>query len=247
MQWRYIPFQHYDPYVKTGLNRASLESVQDGGSPLFWLAGWRQGCINVGYTQTIAEQVDIDEAERQGIPIVRRQGAGGTTYLSEDGEITWGIAAPAHLFPDDLNAVYQSVCGTVADAVGRLGIEAHHEPVNDVVTENGKISGATAKKNRDVIYIGGTLLYSVDTETMFSLLTPDDDKIQDKEIEAYRDRVTSVSQESDASFEETIQALQQALLSDRDFREDGWSEEEMERAKKLAEKYSSEDWLYRDE
>jgi len=143
--WRFIPFQRYDPYIKTALNDVGISSVQGSGDPIIWLAGWGRDCINVGYTQSVPEQVDVDAADEQDVSIVRRQGAGGTTYLTRDGEITWGLIAPEEQFPDDLNAIYEQTCSTIADALARLGIDARYEPTNDVVTDNGKLSGATAR------------------------------------------------------------------------------------------------------
>ncbi len=178
--------------------------------------------------------------------LVRRQGGGGTTYLTEDGEITWGIVAPDNYFPDDVNKIYQEVCGQIAEGLEEIGIEARHEPINDIVTENGKISGATMKREDGVVYVGGTLLYKTDPEEMFTLLTPNEDKLKDKQIEEFRDRVTSVEQESDASFEEAVEALKKALLKGKDFQRDELTETENMRAEELADKYSSEDWLYRE-
>lgn len=81
---------------------------------------------------------------------------------------------------------------------------------------------------------------------MFSLLTPDKDKIKDKQIEDFRDRVSSVKKESEASFDETIEALKKGLTKSRKYSVDELKEGEIERAEELADKYSSEDWLYRE-
>lgn len=246
MKWRFIPFQHYDPYFKTGLNQATIESVRSGEDSVVFLAGWKPNCINIGYGQRIEEEVNLDEFnEREDLLIVRRQGGGGTTYLTEDGEITWSIVAPAEEYPEDVNKIYQQVCGRIAEGLSELGIDAWHEPINDIVSENGKLSGATVKKKDGVVYIGGTLLYEVDPEEMFSLLTPEEEKLEDKEIKDFRHRVSSISQDSGASFDETVDALRKALLSNKDFYETEWTEKEVSRSRELADKYSSEEWLYR--
>lgn len=247
MQWRFVPFQYYDPYVKTALNDVAISSVQGGGTPVVWLAGWDRDCINVGYTQTVAAEVDVEQVEQADVPIVRRQGAGGTTYLTRDGEITWGMVVPDDVFPDDLNAIYEQVCGTVVDAVARLGIDARYEPINDVVTDSGKISGATARKANGVVYVGGTLLYTVDPEKMFTFLTPDNDKLTDKQIDDFRDRVSAVTQESNATLDETRDALQQTFLDGKKYDESSWTEREMHNAKSLADKYRSNAWIFRNQ
>lgn len=246
--YRLLPFKRYDPYLKTGLNRALMESIRNGNDPVVFLSGWDKRCINLGYPQSFEEEVNVEEFEhREDVVLVRRQGGGGATFLTPEGEITWGIVAPEEEFPDDVNRVYQEVCGGIADALSAIGIEAEHEPVNDIVTENGKISGATMKREEGVVYIGGTLLYELNAGEMFSLLTPGEDKLKDKQIEEFRDRVTSVKKESGAGFEEAIEALKEGLLDGKKHRESDLRESELERAEELANKYSSDEWLYRDE
>lgn len=244
MSWRYIPFQRYDPYVKTGLNDVALAVVQDGRDPVVWLAGWERDCINVGRDQVVEEEVDIEAVRQEGIPIVRRQGGGGTTYLTRDGEITWHLAAPETYFADDVNQIYSAVCGTVVEALSTLGIQAEHEPVNDVVTENGKISGATLRQENGGVYVAGTLLYNVEVEEMFRFLTPSEEKLENKPVETFRERVTSVTAETDAGFNDAKNALRQAFLDGREWEEGQWSEEEIKTAERKAKKYSSDEWVF---
>lgn len=244
--WRFIPFEKYDPYFKTGLNKTLMESVRNGSEPVAFLAGWNQKCVNLGYSQKFEEEVDVEEfKKREDVVLVRRQGGGGATFLTPEGEITWGIVAPENCFPDDVNRIYSQVCSRIANSMSEIGIEAEHEPVNDVVTENGKISGATLKRKDGVTYIGGTLIYSADPEEMFSVLTPEEDKIKDKQIKDYRNRVASVSEESEADLKETRRVLEKALKKDKEFRKSKLTESETRRARELADKYSNEKWLYR--
>lgn len=244
---RFISFQRYDPYFKTGLNKALMESVKDSGEKIIFLAGWDKKCVNLGYSQSFEDEVNKEEFDkRDDVVLVRRQGGGGTTFLTPEGEITWGITALEEDYPDDVNKIYEQVCGKIADGLSRIDIDAEHEPVNDIVTEKGKISGATIKRENGVIYIGGTLIYQTNSEEMFSLLTPSEDKKKDKQIEDYRERVSSVEQESNASFEEAKNALKYTLLEGHDFETSELKKSEVERAEELAKKYSDEEWLYRE-
>lgn len=244
---RFIPFQRYDPYFKTGLNKALMESVQKSGEKIVFLAGWDKKCVNLGYSQSFEEEVNKKEFDkRDDVVLVRRQGGGGTTFLTPEGEITWGIVAPEEDYSDDINKIYERVCGKIADGLSRIGIDAEHEPVNDIVTEKGKISGATIKRENGVIYIGGTLIYQTNPEEMFSLLTPSEDKKKDKQIEDYRERISSVEEESDASFEGAKNALRDALLEGHSFETSEIKKSEVRRAEELAKKYSDEEWLYRE-
>ena len=245
--YRYIPFQKYNPYFKTGLNKALMESVRDGSDPIVFLAGWKKKCVNLGYSQSFEEEVNVDEFQgREDVVLVRRQGGGGATFLTPEGEITWGILTREEEYPDDVNKIYEMVCSRIAEGLKEIGIEAKHEPINDIVTEKGKISGATIRKEDGVIYIGGTLLFDVDVEEMFSLLTPDEDKKKDKQINEFKERVSTIKNESEALFDESARALSSALLKDKDFRESKLNISEVKRAEELANKYSGHEWLYRE-
>lgn len=245
MTWRFIPFQRYDPYMKTGLNKVAIEQVQDGRDPILWLAGWDRPCVNVGYTQRVQDEIDLETARDRDLAIVRREGAGGTTYLTPDGELTWNMVAPRDTFPAGIPDLYEHICGEIADALGLLGIDAWFEPTNDVVTANGKLSGATAKQDGDVIYVAGTLLYDVDPETMFEILTPDTDKLDDKPIDAFTDRVTTITAESDASFEDCQESLKRQLGERRALEPDRWTDDETETAREYAQTYRSDAWVFK--
>lgn len=223
-----------------------MGSVRDGNDAVVFLSGWNQKCINLGYSQSFEEEVNVEEFEsRDDVILVRRQGGGGTTFLTPEGEITWGIVAPNEEFPDDVNKVYGEICGKIAEGLKEIGIEAEHEPINDVVTENGKISGATLKREDGITYIGGTLLYDVDVEEMFSLLTPSEDKKKDKRIKEHKERISTIKKESDASFDEAVRALNEALLEGLEFEVSDLEFSEVKRAEELANKYSEDEWLYR--
>jgi len=224
-----------------------MESVRENNDSIIFLSGWDKKCVNLGYSQKFEEEVNVEEFKRNNdVVLVRRQGGGGTTFLTPKGEITWGIVAPVEEFSDDINKIYSQVCGKIAEGLKEIGIDAEHEPINDVVTEKGKISGATLKRENGVIYIGGTLLYDVDVEEMFSFLTPSEDKKKDKAIDDYRERVSTVEKETDASFQDAKDALKQALLNDRAFELSELRPQEFQRAEELANKYSSREWLYRE-
>lgn len=247
MRWRRVPFRRYDPYVKTALNQVSIERVAATGQPMVWVAGWDRKTVNIGRSQSIEEEIDPDYAQTNDICIVRRQGGGGTTYLTPDGDITWQLVAPTELLPDDPNTIYAYICGQIADQLRAHGIEAEHEPINDIRTPAGKLSGATLKEQDDVIYLAGTMLYQVDPEEMFSVLTPDEEKLEDKAADAFEDRVTAIEDEAPISYEETIDLLYHALLRSRPSETRGWTDEEQKKAEKRAEELRQDKWAYQDE
>ncbi len=244
MTWRFIPFKHYSPYVKIALNEVAVDSVRKTSRPIVWLAGWKPGCINIGYGQHIADVVNLDEARKRKIPIVRRQGGGGAMFLSEKGEISWSVVAPERFFPQNPNKIYERVCARIVNALTDLGITSWHKPINDVVTEKGKISGATIKKEAGVVYVAGTLLYAADVELMRKLLRPERDHLKRQKTPEKFKQVTCVSEFCDARFSDAVKALKDNLLKGVDYNEDTWTLKEVSQARKLSEKYKSKKWVY---
>ncbi len=242
MKWRFIPFKFYDPHLKIALNEVAMASAKK--SPIIWLAGWKPSCINIGYGQHIGDVVDLAEAKKRKIPVVRRQGGGGAMYLSEKGEISWSVVAAERFFPSNPNEIYERVCSRIVNALKDLGIKSWHKPINDVVTEKGKISGATIKKSAGVVYIGGTLLYHVDEKVMRKLLRPERDHLKREKVPETFKKVTAVSNLSKSSFRETANALKDNLLKGVDFIKSKWTKKELSLAKELAKKYKSEEWMH---
>lgn len=242
MMWRYIPFRHYNPFLKIALNEVAISSSKK--SPIVWLAGWKPSCVNIGYGQHIAEVVNLPEAKKRKLLVVRRQGGGGAMLLSENGEISWSIVAPETFFPENPNEIYERVCARIVSALKDLKINAWHKPINDVVCSEGKLSGVTIKKEAGVVYVGGTLLYSVDEKLLRAVLRPERDHLKrEKKPEMFK-QVTSVSNLCSASFDETVAALKDNLLKGVNFSEDNWSGEELSQAKLLVKKYRGKEWIY---
>ncbi len=242
MNWRFIPFKYYNPFLKIALNEVAVSSARK--SPIIWLAGWKPSCVNIGYGQHVRDVVNLAEAKKRKILVVRRQGGGGAMFLSEKGEISWSVVAPEKFFPNNLNEIYERVCGRVVNTLKDLGINSWHKPINDVITEAGKVSGATVKKENGVVYVGGTLLYSVDANLMRRLLRPERDHLKRQKVPEKFKNVACVSELSKASFAKTINALKDNLLKGVDFSVSKWTKEELLMAENLAKKYKSEDWVF---
>lgn len=239
----YISFKRYNPYFKTALNDIVIEHVRNSNKPLFWLSGWDTDCINLGRTQDIYSVVDLQKVKEKNLLIVRRQGGGGVTYLSKEGELTWGFIAPKKFFPTQVNDIYKFICSKIIDVLNELGIKAFHKPINDVITQKGKISGSTLKKSDDVIYVGGTLLLNVDKKLLNEILKPENDTLKKKKIFEKNKKITSVNDEIDISFEKIIAAFEKIFLKE-EFVEINLSKEELKKAKELSLVYGSKEWIY---
>lgn len=247
MAWRFIPFQQYDPYMKTALNDVAISTVQGTGQPIIWLAGWDRDCITVGQDQRVADTVNQEAVEDQDLPVARRQDTGRAMYLTEQGQVTWNAILPADDDMEDeneLDDIYREMCGTVIDALDRLDIDAGYRADHAVTVDDRKISGAMARRSHGVIHISGTLLHDLDPERMIELLLPEKEPTLET-VKWLQDRVTTVDKEVEAPFQDTVDALGDAFRDGRDHEEQDWTDLELSSADQLAEKYRSTVWIYR--
>jgi len=124
-----------------------------------------------------------------------------------------------------------------------LGIEGTFQPINDILVDGKKISGNAQARKQGVLLQHGTILYLVNVEKMFSLLTVSDVKISDKLIRSVKKRVVSIRDLRAVSFQEVAVALKTAFCSGREVQAGDYTEQELARAEQLAqEKYNTETW-----
>ena len=95
--------------------------------PTIRFFAWRPATISLGYAQALDGRIDLDEAARMGIGLVRRP-TGGSAILHEgpDLELTYSVVAAAGDFPgaDDLHATYRWISAALAAGLRMLGARA---------------------------------------------------------------------------------------------------------------------------
>ena len=71
-----------------------------------------------------------------------------------------------------------------------LGVRAHFRPRNDIEIQGRKISGTGGTELSGAILFQGTVLVDFDVDEMLRALRIPTEKLQDKEIESVKERVT---------------------------------------------------------
>jgi lipoate-protein ligase A len=136
----------------------------------------------------------LDECRRIGAEISRRPTGGGAIVMGED-QLGLALVVPpggdhAGASPSDLFPRYAA---PVIDALRTFGVEAAFRPKNDIDVAGKKVAGLG-------VYIDdeGTLLFhastlvDLDVRLMLSLLAITPEKISDKDIATFEDRLTTV-------------------------------------------------------
>ncbi|NYZ74366.1 lipoate--protein ligase family protein [Candidatus Micrarchaeota archaeon] len=243
MRWRVIDYSENDAYLNMAIDEAISEAVAKGGAPTIRFYGWNPSAVSIGYFQSLEHEVDIGHCADIGVDIVRRRTGGGAVYHDHQGEITYSVIGKEERFPKDILASYRLICGWITDSLGLLGIKSEFRPINDIVVGEKKISGNAQTRRGGVLLQHGTILHSVDVDTMFSVLRVSDEKIRDKMIATVRERVTSVSQQRNVSRDELYGALLSGFTKGKDFGLGDLSDGERNRALELVEnRYLTREW-----
>ena len=245
--YRLIPFEEYEPNLRLALNKIALESVVNGEDPIISLSGWKPSCINIGYTQKINNVLNIEEIKKQNIQIVRRESAGGAMYLGEKNDICWGIIEKNQNKEENVNLtnIYKQTCQIIINALSEMNIKSKHKIINDVILENGngKISGSAIKQIKNITYIHGTLLYKINKEILNKILKPECDHQKKEKITESNKKLSSISLESNTTFENAIKILEKYLTTGKKYYIKPWTKQEIEKAEILAKQYSSKEWI----
>ena len=148
-------------------------------------------CVLLGYSQSLADEVDEDFCRENNIEINRRISGGGCIYM-DPGVLGWEIIAKKNTprIPGNLNEMYRLLCGALILALSRFGINATYRPVNDVEVNGRKISGAGGTELEDSFIFHGTVLADFHSDIMVKALKSPFKKNIDRQISEFKIRTT---------------------------------------------------------
>ena len=174
------------------LNRALLESHQEGASPHTLRFLRFHPSALVGFHQSIGQELRSDYCAEQGIEIQRRITGGGAIYFDET-QIGWELYLDKRfLGTAEMPVIAQRICEAAARGISALGVDARFRPRNDIEVDGRKISGTGGAFDGDSILYQGTLLIDFDVERMLRVLRIPAEKLSDKAISSARDRVANL-------------------------------------------------------
>jgi lipoate-protein ligase A len=244
MRWRLARFDTYNAAMNMAIDEAVSEAIRDGISPpTIRFYRWQPSAITIGCFQSIHDEVDLEECQRQSVDVVRRRTGGGAVFHDHNGEITYSVIAPESLMGPDIQASYQEVCGWVMDALRELKLEPEYRPVNDITVGGKKISGCAQTRREGVFLQHGTVLFSIDRTKMFSLLKVGALKNSDKAIPNPSAGVVSISDLTDVAQGDLYRALKYSFCKGKEWMEQPLKPSELERAILLArQRYADPAW-----
>ncbi|MFB6127710.1 MAG: biotin/lipoate A/B protein ligase family protein [Halolamina sp.] len=258
-EWRLVREEARSGAMNMALDEVAAETAAAGGPRTVRLYRWEPSCLTLGYRQDPAT-VDWAHCETAGVEVTRRQTGGGGIYHDNHGDVSYSIAVPADEVPGDLLECYHLLCEPVLAGFDALGVDADYvagerpsihqpacylrglNPAHDLVSDDGagrKLAGNAQYRRDDAVIQHGSVTHAVAAAAHLAVFA--DPGI---DAERFRERVAGVTDFVDADREETVRAFEEALAAWVDAEAGSWTDDELARARALAEtKYRADEWV----
>lgn len=204
----------------------------------------------VGLHQAIDLELDRDACHALGVEYNRRITGGGAIYM-DTRQLGWELCIGKDNpgLPVDPSELYPRLAAVVVTALKEWGIAARFRPVNDVEVEGRKISGTGGAEWGGALIYQGTLLVDFDIDTMLRVLRLPVEKLTDKVIDSFRQRVVTMREllhraPPMAEVKQTLVAAVEQVLGVR-VEPAGLTEEEMRDWEAVAGDFQSPGWIDR--
>ncbi|EOM75782.1 lipoate--protein ligase family protein [Rhodococcus rhodnii] len=238
-----------DPAMHVALDEVITREVATGERPptlRFW--DWDAPLVVIGSFQSVRNEVDEAAAARHGIGIVRRISGGGAMFMEPGNCITYSLAVPTSLvdgltFEQSYAFLDQWVMGALAD----VGITARYVPLNDIVSDQGKIGGAAQKRfAAGAVLHHVTMSYDIDADKMSEVLRIGREKISDKGITSSGKRVDPMRSQTGMARDAIVAAFLAHFRARYETRTSTYTDAELAAARDLVEsKFTTTDWTNR--
>ena len=238
----YIKNDSHDPYFNQAFEEYVFEHLSlEEDILLLWI---NDPCLVCGRYQNLFQEVNLPEAERRGVPVIRRNTGGGTVY-HDGGNLNYTmIRARAADSPLD----YDAFLTPVIEALNRMGIPAHKRHVCDIAIDGLKISGSAQSVKSDRVLHHGTLLFNADLTNLRELLCPMPGHMESKAVRSIPSPVTNIkghaAEQPYETAAEFMEAFRRALMGQNGL-ESTLSADSKAAIERLSrEKYQTWDWTF---
>lgn len=141
------------------------------------------------------EDVDLGQAQKDNIPVLRRSSGGGTVVQGQ-GCLNYTLVLSKHNYQvlNDLRKSYAWISEKVIGALESQGIKAYFRPISDLATGQNekKFSGNAQKRGKNYILHHGTILYSFDLSLISRYLKMPQDIPEYRKNRPHTDFVTNI-------------------------------------------------------
>lgn len=258
MKCRFIDTSSGDAYSNMAVDEALLAL---SSKPVLRVYQWKPSSISVGYSQSVAKEINMEECNKNNIPVVRRITGGKAIF--HDSEITYSFVVPKKTIkmPEGVTESYKAIANALLIALRKIGIKVEIKKQPDrlatpicfsscnwyeMTVMGKKICGSAQKRMDGRILQHGSLLIDFDYEKNAMLFRTD---YRDT-LESLKKRITSIRNELDKNISRS--RLANAIKSgfeenfNADFSEGSLTKKETGLAESLKNgKYSRDEWNFR--
>ena len=237
------------PAMHMALDQVYAEATSRGdrGPTLrFW--EWGSPAIVLGSFQSLRNEVDDDAARRHGIAVVRRISGGGAMFVEPGNTITYSLVVPGSLVDSmSFEESYAFLDAWVIRALGELGIQAAHVPLNDIASPGGKIAGAAQRRLNDgTVLHHVTMAYDIDATKTGEVLRIGREKLSDKGVTSAAKRIDPLRSQTGMTRGEVVAALIASFERQYGLVRSAPRDSEISAAKHLeTTKFTTQTWLSR--
>jgi lipoate-protein ligase A len=160
------------------------------GRETVWILWQADKCAMLGRNQIADAEINLPEAERKGVRVVRRSSGGGAIF-TDMGTLLYSSIQP-FADGDDAKEILCAVSAPVVNALNKMGVRAGIEGRNDILVDGRKVSGMAQHAKDGRLCSHGSLLYDADLEALVGVLRTDEGKIRSKALPSMRSRVTNL-------------------------------------------------------
>jgi len=247
--WQVVRAKAVSPALHLALDEVLTEEVGAGRrSPTLRFWEWDRSAIVIGSFQSLRNEVDLENAEKYGVEVVRRISGGGAMFMEAGTAVTYSLYAPGDLVRGmSFAESYAYLDEWVITGLKSLGIDAFYQPLNDITSAKGKIGGAAQKR-----LAGGAVLhhvtmsYDMDGAKMVQVLRIGREKLSDKGTTSAAKRVDPLRSQTGLPRAAILDRLQETFTQLYGATAGDITEEEYARAEELVRtKFSTPEWLAR--
>jgi lipoate-protein ligase A len=243
--WQLLPEVSLSPALHVALDEVLTAEVAAGRRPptlRFW--GWAAPAVVIGRFQSLRNEVDEAAAGPMGVTVVRRMSGGGAMFVQPGATITYSLYLPDLLVQGiSIRDSYQLLDGWAVEVFREIGVEAWHQPLNDITSAGGKIGGAAQARKPGVVLHHTTIAYEMDNDEMMRVLRIGRERLSDKGIPSAAKRVNPLRRQTDLPREVVVHRLIEGFRGRFGLVEDALRDNELDSARRLqAERYDTEAW-----
>jgi lipoate-protein ligase A len=226
-------------------NLAAEEYLLKSTAEEFFMLWQNEPTVVVGCHQHTAAEVNLVEAQRRGIHVVRRITGGGAVY-HDLGNVNFTLVKNSDSSTQGVS-IYEELARPVLATLTELKVAACLGGRNDILVGDHKIAGCAVHSYRGRILLHGALLFCTDLNVLSSILTPHCSKFEGKAVQSVAKRVANVQDLLDKkiSVTEFMQKLEHNIELSCSGAKRTFTPSELAQITKLdREKFSQHDWIF---